>query len=185
MGTIEWHGHHNPLELDALKAHALCVRAAEQCGGVAMPPLWYGEHREIQLLEVNDQPQVAREMRWPSEDFDRGYMGGRTVMEQANDYNDLLYHVLHQLQSLQFHAAIVICGHYPLQDYVRLRPTALVTLLLLSLPPAACGSGRFELTRPSVLRLLPGPVHRERLHAHRRHAGLRRNRGRLRRGLGG
>ena len=65
-----------------------------------MPPLWYGEHREIQLLKVNDQPQVAREMRWPSEDFDRGYMGGRTVMEQANDYNDLLYHVLHQLQSL-------------------------------------------------------------------------------------
>jgi len=134
---------------------------------------------------VNDQPQVAREMRWPSEDFDRGYMGGRTVMEQANDYNDLLYHVLHQLQSLQFHAAIVICGHYPLQDYVRLRPTALVTLLLLSLPPAACGSGRFELTRPSVLRLLAGPVHRERLHAHRRHASLRRNRGRLRRGPGG
>ena len=47
VGTIEWHGHHNPLGLDALKAHALCVRAAEQCGGVAMPPLWYGEHREI------------------------------------------------------------------------------------------------------------------------------------------
>ena len=28
LGTLEWHGLQNALGLDALKAHALCVRAA-------------------------------------------------------------------------------------------------------------------------------------------------------------
>jgi hypothetical protein len=28
LGTVEWHGEHNALGLDSLKAHALCVNAA-------------------------------------------------------------------------------------------------------------------------------------------------------------
>ncbi len=53
LGTLEWHGPHNVLGLDAIKAHALCERAARVGGGLVMPPLWWGEHREIQLMEVN------------------------------------------------------------------------------------------------------------------------------------
>lgn len=42
LGTIEWHGAHNVLGLDAVKAQALCIRAAQSCGGVVHPPLYGG-----------------------------------------------------------------------------------------------------------------------------------------------
>src|SRR3954471_10976025 len=43
LGTVEWHGEHNALGLDSLKAHALCIRAARAAGGgVVHPPLYGG-----------------------------------------------------------------------------------------------------------------------------------------------
>ena len=119
IGTVEWHGLQNPLGLDTLKARALCVKAAERGGGLVMPALWWGEHREIQLMEANPRSRqgIAELMDLPADNFTFGYMGGKTVEEQAHFYNDLLFHVYHQLASLGFKAAIVLCGHYPLQLY--------------------------------------------------------------------
>ena len=34
VGTIEWHGEHNPVGLDTLKMHALLIRCAEELGGL-------------------------------------------------------------------------------------------------------------------------------------------------------
>jgi creatinine amidohydrolase len=42
LGTYEWHGEHLPVGLDALTSHGLCLRAAEQDGGIVLPPLYYG-----------------------------------------------------------------------------------------------------------------------------------------------
>lgn len=42
LGTIEWHCEHLPVGLDALTAHGLCLAAAEQAGGLVLPPLYYG-----------------------------------------------------------------------------------------------------------------------------------------------
>ncbi len=42
LGTIEWHGEHLPVGLDALTAHGLCLLAAAQTGGLVWPPLYYG-----------------------------------------------------------------------------------------------------------------------------------------------
>jgi len=41
LGLIEWHGRHLPLGNDALKAHAILVRAAERFGGVVYPPVYF------------------------------------------------------------------------------------------------------------------------------------------------
>ena len=41
VGTIEWHGRHNPLGCDAIKAEALCVEAAQRTGGVVAPPVYF------------------------------------------------------------------------------------------------------------------------------------------------
>jgi creatinine amidohydrolase len=41
FGLIEWHGRHLPLGNDALKAHAILVKAAEQFGGVVYPPVYF------------------------------------------------------------------------------------------------------------------------------------------------
>ncbi len=53
IGGIEWHGEHNPLGLDTVKAHELCIRAAQKGGGLVMPPLFWGESRESGLLEFD------------------------------------------------------------------------------------------------------------------------------------
>ncbi|MBP8258956.1 MAG: creatininase family protein [Verrucomicrobia bacterium] len=41
FGLIEWHGRHLPLGNDALKAHAILVKAAEKFGGVVYPPVYF------------------------------------------------------------------------------------------------------------------------------------------------
>ena len=41
-GSLEWHSYHNPIGLDALKVHGLCMMAAEQTGGVVWPPIFAG-----------------------------------------------------------------------------------------------------------------------------------------------
>lgn len=41
FGLIEWHGRHLPLGNDALKAHAVLVKTAEQFGGVVYPPVYF------------------------------------------------------------------------------------------------------------------------------------------------
>ena len=42
LGTIEWHGEHLPVGLDALTAHGICLGAAAKDGGIVLPPLHYG-----------------------------------------------------------------------------------------------------------------------------------------------
>lgn len=46
LGLLEWHGPHLPLGVDALNAEAVALRAAEQAGGLVMPPLYCGTERE-------------------------------------------------------------------------------------------------------------------------------------------
>lgn len=41
FGLIEWHGRHLPLGNDALKAHAILVKVAEQYGGAVYPPIYF------------------------------------------------------------------------------------------------------------------------------------------------
>jgi creatinine amidohydrolase len=60
MGPIEWHGEHLPLGTDALKAHALCIEAAEICGACVYPPIYFHDgfnkdHLEPLLTELYDK----------------------------------------------------------------------------------------------------------------------------------
>lgn len=50
FGLIEWHGRHLPLGNDALKAHAILVKTAEQFGGVVYPPIYFHEGFPQQFL---------------------------------------------------------------------------------------------------------------------------------------
>jgi creatinine amidohydrolase len=119
LGTLEWHGLQNPVGLDGLKAHALCVMAAQSGGGLVFPPVWYGEHRESALMEseASDREEIHTLMGLPSSNFVPGYMQGGTTVEQANFYNTLLWHVANEVASLGFEAAVFLAGHYPLATY--------------------------------------------------------------------
>ncbi len=50
FGLIEWHGRHLPLGNDALKAHAILVKAAEQFGGAVYPPIYFHDGFPQQYL---------------------------------------------------------------------------------------------------------------------------------------
>ncbi|MBD3184422.1 hypothetical protein GF312_19220 [Candidatus Poribacteria bacterium] len=116
IGGVEWHGEHNPVGLDTVKGHELCIKAAQKGGGLAMPALFWGESREGNLLEFNHDPdgKVAEKMGLPKENFAPGYMGGVTADEERDFYKELLIHIFYQLKSLGFRVIFVLCGHYPL-----------------------------------------------------------------------
>lgn len=50
FGLIEWHGRHLPLGNDALKAHGILVKTAEQVGGVVYPPVFFHEGFDQAIL---------------------------------------------------------------------------------------------------------------------------------------
>jgi creatinine amidohydrolase len=53
FGLIEWHGKHLPLGNDAIKAHAILVKAAEKYGGVVYPPVYFhSEFKQEHLVPV-------------------------------------------------------------------------------------------------------------------------------------
>jgi len=119
IGGVEWHGEQNPVGLDTVKSHELCMRAAQKGGGLAMPALFWGESRESNLLEFNHDAdgKVAEKMGLPKENFAPGYMGGVTAEEEQSFYEQLLTHIYYQLKSLGFRVIFVMCGHYPLKTF--------------------------------------------------------------------
>ena len=120
IGTIEWHGEHNPVGLDTLKIHALAIRCAQRTGGLVFPPLYYGESRETALMEANarDREDIAGKMGLSPDNFAPGYMG-TTLLEQTLSYQRLLLHVLNEIASLGFRVIAIAAGHYPLLDHAR------------------------------------------------------------------
>ncbi|MEZ4865143.1 MAG: creatininase family protein [Caldilineaceae bacterium] len=68
IGALEWHGYHNPVGLDALKAHEQLVGLALCAGGIVYPPLYLGAgggHTQWpHSYMVSPQPmvQVIREL---------------------------------------------------------------------------------------------------------------------------
>lgn len=97
-GPLEWHGRQNPIGLDALKAHALCQRAASRNGGLVFPP---------QYLQATTVP-------WPLG------MPVAPDLVQANAQTVLDYLARNG-------AAVVIwlSGHGGAEDYLALRRAAL------------------------------------------------------------
>lgn len=120
IGTIEWHGPHNPVGLDSIKAHALAVRCARAGGGMVFPALFVGESREEGLMEANsaDREQIAAAMGLPPTNFAPGHMRFPPYL-QIEHYQRLLLHCLFQVQSLGFKVAVFVPGHFPLIDHAR------------------------------------------------------------------
>jgi creatinine amidohydrolase len=120
IGTIEWHGVHNPTGADTLQAEGLAILCAQKGGGLVFPALYYGESRAEALMEANalDKREIAQEMALPPEDFapDRQPF---TPTEQAVNYHKLLLHILAEAESLGFEVGVLVAGHYPLIDHAR------------------------------------------------------------------
>ncbi|MBN1419150.1 MAG: creatininase family protein [Planctomycetes bacterium] len=120
IGTIEWHGAHNPVGLDTLKVHALAIRCARAGGGLVFPPLYYGESRVEALMEAAavDRLAIAAAMGLEAANFEPSRFR-RSAAEQARAYQELLLHILDEVRSLGFQVAVFAAGHYPLLDHAR------------------------------------------------------------------
>jgi len=113
LGTIEWHGVHNVVGVDAVKAHALCVRAAQKAGGLVAPALYGG-------VGGLDQPHTF-------------------VMEPENSvFSNLLRPWLEQIcremARQGFHAIIILTGHYGAAQQIVVRETAVRMSRTLGIP---------------------------------------------------
>lgn len=61
LGSLEFHGPHLPIGLDALTAYGICLRAAGQHGGVVLPPYYQavgGEHSRYPWTIMSDTPEA-------------------------------------------------------------------------------------------------------------------------------
>lgn len=86
-GLLEWHGDHLPFGQDAMKAHGICLRAAEKLGGgIVLPPNYYG------------RPGYS------------GYVGTLTFSESL--IQQLFYELFEQLQKVGAKLIYVLTGHY-------------------------------------------------------------------------
>ena len=120
IGTIEWHGQQNPLGADTIQAEGLAILCAQKGGGLAFPPLYFGESRVESLMEANsqDREKIVEKMELPPDNFlpERHPF---TATEQMLNYHKLLIHILAEAESLGFKVGAIVAGHYPLVDYAR------------------------------------------------------------------
>jgi len=106
IGTLEWHGEHNALGLDAIKAHAVCVRAAQQSGGIVVPPLyWATDTRE----ELGD----GRYLTGGVEHGERYHVPGNMYWIRRETYHSLLMDIYEAMRRRGFQVIVVVSGHWP------------------------------------------------------------------------
>ena len=120
IGTLEWHGVHNPVGADTLQAEGLALMCAQQGGGLVFPPLYYGENRLEALMEANarDRDQIAAQMALSPDNF-TAERQPFSATEQALNYHKLLLHILVEAETLGFELGVLVAGHYPLIDHAR------------------------------------------------------------------
>jgi creatinine amidohydrolase len=97
-GLCEPHRPHNAVGLDALKAHAICVQAAQRHGGIVAPPDYWHIH-EVGLYASWAAEWVGEARPW------------LTAVPPWVHFKNICYH-LRAADALGFQAAILLTGHY-------------------------------------------------------------------------
>lgn len=119
LGTLEWHGLHNPMGADGLQAEELALRCARQ-GGVVFPTVYYGESRVNSLLETDPKYQTGIQNRLNlSEDAFCESHFPYSGMEQIEHYQHHLIHIIAEVASYGFELVVFVVGHYPLIEHAR------------------------------------------------------------------
>jgi len=129
IGILEWHGYHNPLGLDGVKAERLAARLAGKFGGLVLPPLYWGDHR-AESVEVICDSAVSE---FPPPDFGdhvtpicaaMKLSRNRLEFEAARStagggwrlWEELVLHTLSQAESLGFELIVPYVGHGPMHS---------------------------------------------------------------------
>lgn len=103
LGSMEYHGYHNALGLDALKAWKICQLASGKIGGIVFPPLYLG---------VDAWPDIDLQ-KYPNKQFDCYHL-------DAKLYKEVLESYFFRMIRIGFKKIFVLAGHYPNADIAKL-----------------------------------------------------------------
>ena len=102
LGNLEWHGYHNVLGLDSLKAWKICELAAMKIGGIVFPPLYLG---------VDAWPDIDLQ-KYPNKQFDCYHLSEKVYQEVLENY-------FYRIERIGFKKLLVLAGHYPNFDVAK------------------------------------------------------------------
>lgn len=105
LGVLEWHGEHNAVGLDALKAHAVCVRAAEQSGGIVVPPLYWA-------TDSREELGTGEYLTGGVEHGERYHVPGSMFWIRPETFRELLLDIYEALRRRGFRVIVVVSGHW-------------------------------------------------------------------------
>jgi len=149
FGSIEWHGYHNVVGLDALKAHEQLVGLAARVGGVVYPPVFFGSgggHGE-----------------WPS-----------SFMVSPEPMRRIVTELLRGFERDGYETCVLLSGHYPnrtqyldgaIEDYAGAGGTMRVMALVENQAPGVGGDHASLYETSFMMYLHPGTVDAERMRA--------------------
>ncbi len=131
IGTLEWHGFHNPLGLDGIKSERVLSYIANELGGIVLPPQYWADDRsdiadvifdsavtDFIPEEVGDhvtpicEAMALSRSRLESE-AKRSITNGRWRLWQ-----EVIVQTLFQSESLGFDLLVLYPGHYPMHTPV-------------------------------------------------------------------
>jgi creatinine amidohydrolase len=105
LGALEWHGEHNAVGLDAIKAHAVCIQAARRSGGVVVPPLyWATDSRE----DLDDDAYLTGGV----EHGERYHVPGNMFWLRPQTYYHLLLDIYEAMRRRGIRVIVVVAGHW-------------------------------------------------------------------------
>lgn len=123
LGTLEWHGLHNPVGCDGIKAHHICCMAARHLGGGAVfPPLVLGVPRDSFDVGRNTVSEEQIALAFNAEPARlRGIFshGGMDIQQQWLFYQQLLRMTLEQIAGFGFKSIYMCAGHQPLIHWAK------------------------------------------------------------------
>ncbi len=126
LGVLEWHGVHNPVGVDAIKAHHVCCEAARKLdGGAVFSPLVWGVPRDSFFMNtvslLGDLTEPVAKTLGTTQSRVKGFVdhGGMEVQKQWLFYQRLVRISLEQIAGFGFKSIYIVCGHGPLIYWAR------------------------------------------------------------------
>lgn len=105
LGVLEWHGEHNAVGLDAIKAHAVCVRAAQLSGGVVLPAIYWA----TDTLEEIDKSSYLTGGVESGEGY---HVPGNMFYIRPETFHHLLMDIFIAVERRGFKVIMVVTGHW-------------------------------------------------------------------------
>lgn len=100
VGSIEQHGPHSPVGVDALNALKLAEMVSEKTGAVVAPPIWYGAHMYHQLGFPGTIPIRSDVLKEYTKDVIRGLVNAgfnKIILVNAHGQQWVLVGALHDI----------------------------------------------------------------------------------------